>query len=165
MNAQAKIALVTGAGTGIGKAVAIALAGEGYSLVLAGRREELLKATATEIRRADVAALIVPTDVGDPAAIRGLFAKTKSYFGRLDLLFNNAGISARAVPLEELTFDEWKNPNLPLNDVVKCFLSSFPQGYGQEEHNQGPGTHFHFQLHALPGTKPRFNPAIQPYNP
>ena len=103
-----RIALVTGAGTGIGKAVAIALAGAGYSVALAGRREELLKATAAEVRRMDAAALIVPADVADPAAVRELFAKTKTYLGRLDLLFNNAGISARSVPLEELTFGEWK---------------------------------------------------------
>jgi NAD(P)-dependent dehydrogenase (short-subunit alcohol dehydrogenase family) len=108
MNSPAKIALITGSGSGIGKAAAIALAGEGYSMVLAGRRAQLLEATAVDVRRANVHAVAIPTDVGDPASVRDLFAKTKEAFGRLDLLFNNAGISARGVPLEDLAFEEWK---------------------------------------------------------
>jgi len=108
MASSANIALVTGAGSGIGKLVAIALAREGYALVLAGRRKEPLAATALEIESCGSAALAVPTDVGDPASIRELFAATEQRFGRLDLLFNNAGTSAPAIPLEDLSFERWK---------------------------------------------------------
>jgi NAD(P)-dependent dehydrogenase (short-subunit alcohol dehydrogenase family) len=104
-----KIAIVTGAGSGIGKHVAIALAQNGYSVVLAGRRAETLEATALEVRRANSPALVVVADITDPASVRELFAKTKSTFGRLDLLFNNAGVSGRAVPLEDLTYEQWKS--------------------------------------------------------
>ena len=94
---SSKIAIVTGAGSGIGKYVAVALAREGYAVVLAGRRKETLEAVALEVTQANSRALVVPTDVTDPASIRELFAKTKEAFGRLDLLFNNAGVSiARA---------------------------------------------------------------------
>ncbi len=86
--------MVTGAGSGIGKCVAVALAQNGYSVVLVGRRKEPLEATALEVRQANSQTLVVPTDVNDPASVRELFAKTKDAFGRLDLLFNNAGISA-----------------------------------------------------------------------
>jgi len=105
MNATDRIALVTGAGSGIGRQVAIALMREGYSVVLAGRRKDALEATAAESK---TPVLVVPTDVGDPAAVRALFAKTKERFGRLDLLFNNAGTNAPPVPFEELTFEQWK---------------------------------------------------------
>jgi NAD(P)-dependent dehydrogenase (short-subunit alcohol dehydrogenase family) len=108
MESLPKIAMVTGAGSGIGKHVAIALARHGYSVVLAGRRAETLEATALEVKRAGSRALVVPADVGDPGSVRELFAKAKNAFGRLDLLFNNAGISGRAVPLEDLTYEEWK---------------------------------------------------------
>jgi NAD(P)-dependent dehydrogenase (short-subunit alcohol dehydrogenase family) len=108
MNALPKIAIVTGAGSGIGKAVAIALAREGYSMVLSGRRKEPLDAAALEVKRANSQALVVPADVTDPAAVRELFAKTKEAFGRLDLLFNNAGVSTRATPLEDLTYEQWR---------------------------------------------------------
>ncbi len=104
-----KIALVTGAGSGIGKAVAIALARESYSVVIAGRRREPLDATALELKQANAKTLVVPADVSDPTAVRDLFAKTKEAFGRLDLLFNNAGGSGRAVPLEDLTYEQWKS--------------------------------------------------------
>jgi NAD(P)-dependent dehydrogenase (short-subunit alcohol dehydrogenase family) len=104
-----KIAIVTGAGSGIGKATAIALAREGYSVVLAGRRMEPLEATALELKQANSKTLVVPADVSDPAAVRELFAKTREVFGRLDLLFNNAGGSGRAVPLEDLTYEQWKS--------------------------------------------------------
>jgi NAD(P)-dependent dehydrogenase (short-subunit alcohol dehydrogenase family) len=103
-----KVALVTGAGTGIGKHSALALMREGYAVVLAGRRKDLLEATAAEGKGTGVATLVVPTDVADPESIRALFAKTKDTFGRLDLLFNNAGIGAPPVPLEELPFEKWK---------------------------------------------------------
>ena len=108
MNAVRKVALVTGAGSGIGKAVAIALAQNSYAVVLAGRRKETLDATAAEIKRANSDTLAVVADVADPASVRDLFAKTKEAFGRLDLLFNNAGISGRAIPLEDLPYETWK---------------------------------------------------------
>ena len=99
-----KVALITGGGSGIGRASALALAEEGYAVVLAGRRAEVLQETAAE---AAGEALAVPTDVSDPASIRDLFARAKEAFGRLDLLFNNAGIGAPAVPLEELSYEQW----------------------------------------------------------
>jgi NAD(P)-dependent dehydrogenase (short-subunit alcohol dehydrogenase family) len=104
-----KIALVTGAGTGVGKAVAIALAEAGYNLVLAGRRKEPLEETAAAVNAAGTQALAVPTDVSNRSSILALFDKVKSSFGRLDLLFNNAGIGAPPVPLEELPFEAWQN--------------------------------------------------------
>ena len=103
-----KVALVTGAGTGIGKHSALALMREGYAVVLAGRRKDLLEATAGEGKSTGAATLVVPTDVANPESIRALFAKTKDTFGRLDLLFNNAGIGAPPVPMEELPFEKWK---------------------------------------------------------
>src|SRR5262245_31903029 len=93
-----KVALVTGAGTGIGKAVALALAKDGFAVVLAGRRADKLQETKKEAGNAKT--LSVPTDVSDPESIKALFARTKQEFGRLDLLFNNAGIGAPAVPME-----------------------------------------------------------------
>jgi NAD(P)-dependent dehydrogenase (short-subunit alcohol dehydrogenase family) len=100
-----RIALVTGAGTGVGRAVTLALAREGYAVVLAGRRKEKLEEVAHE---ANATTLLVPTDVADPASIKAVFAKTKERFGRLDLLFNNAGIGAPAMPIEDLPFDKWQ---------------------------------------------------------
>ena len=108
MSSPERVALVTGAGTGIGKSVALALLQEGYSVVLAGRRQELLEATAREGKSFGSRTLVVPTDVGDPASVRALFAKTKETFGRLDLLFNNAGTGAPPVALEDLTYEQWK---------------------------------------------------------
>src|SRR5690242_11390248 len=109
MAASAKIALVTGAGTGVGRAVAIALAKAGYNLVLAGRRKEMLDKVAAEINAAGAQALAVPTDVSKRDSIVSLFTTVKSTFGRLDVLFNNAGIGAPAVPLEDLPFETWQN--------------------------------------------------------
>jgi NAD(P)-dependent dehydrogenase (short-subunit alcohol dehydrogenase family) len=106
MNSMNKIALVTGAGSGIGKAVALGLARDGYAVVLAGRRADALEATVREAAGARV--LAVPTDVARPASVAALFQKTREAFGRLDLLFNNAGIGARAVPIEDLPFEEWQ---------------------------------------------------------
>jgi NAD(P)-dependent dehydrogenase (short-subunit alcohol dehydrogenase family) len=103
-----RVALVTGAGTGIGKAVALALMQNGYAAVLAGRRPDKLEEVAGEGKSCGAESLVVPTDVSDPAAVKGLFARTKEAFGRLDLLFNNAGIGAPAVPLEELPVEIWK---------------------------------------------------------
>jgi NAD(P)-dependent dehydrogenase (short-subunit alcohol dehydrogenase family) len=98
-----KIALVTGAGSGIGRAVSVALSSAGYSVVLAGRRLDQLEHTASAGQRM----LPVATDVSQPEAVRALFAKTQETFGRLDLLFNNAGAGAPAIPLEQLTFEQW----------------------------------------------------------
>jgi NAD(P)-dependent dehydrogenase (short-subunit alcohol dehydrogenase family) len=109
MSASAKIALVTGAGTGVGRAVAIALAKAGYSIVLAGRRKEMLDKVAGEVNAIGAQALAVPTDVSKRDSILALFANVKSSFGRLDLLFNNAGIGAPPVPLEDLPFETWQN--------------------------------------------------------
>ena len=101
-----RVALVTGAGSGIGKATALALLREGYSVVLTGRRRNLLDQTKAEsLHAAD--ALVVPADVSDPSSVRDLFATTKQTFGRLDVLFNNAGTGAPAIPLEDLTFEQW----------------------------------------------------------
>ena len=102
-----KVALVTGAGTGIGKAAALALAKEGYSVVFAGRRAELLDKAVAEAP-APERALAVPTDVGSPESVKALFARTKERFGRLDVLFNNAGTGAPAMPMEDLPFERWQ---------------------------------------------------------
>ena len=102
-----KVAIVTGAGSGIGRQVALALLGEGYSVALAGRRAEPLEETVTAAGAAGSRALAVATDVSDPASVRALFAKTKEAFGRLDLLFNNAGINAPSIPLEDLSYAQW----------------------------------------------------------
>lgn len=102
-----KVAIVTGAGTGIGQAVALGLLDEGYAVVLAGRRAALLEETVAQAGAHAARALAVPTDVTDPSAVRALFAATRDAFGRLDLLFNNAGAATRGVPLEELTIGQW----------------------------------------------------------
>ena len=108
MNPETKVAIVTGAGSGVGKAAALALLREGYAVALAGRRAEALEQVAADAGKFGGQALAVPTDVTDPSSVRALFAKTKEAFGRLDLLFNNAGIGAPAVPLEELTYEQWQ---------------------------------------------------------
>src|SRR6266704_2419519 len=120
MAALQKVALVTGAGTGIGKAVALALMKEGYAAVLAGRRKDKLEETASEGKSTGAKTLAVPTDIGDPAAIKALFAKTKETFSRLDVLFNNAGIGAPAVSLEDLPYETWKQ-------VVDVNLARLPR--------------------------------------
>jgi NAD(P)-dependent dehydrogenase (short-subunit alcohol dehydrogenase family) len=106
--ATPKIALITGAGTGVGKAAALALAKEGYAVVLTGRRKELLDDVAAEAQKLGAQTLVVQADVGDPAQVKALFAQTKATFGRLDLLFNNAGMGAPAVPMDELPVETWK---------------------------------------------------------
>lgn len=102
-----KVAVVTGAGSGIGRAVALALQGAGYSVVLAGRRAAELETTAAAGQATGSEMLAVPTDVAVPEAVRALFAKAKDAFGRLDLLFNNAGINAPGIPMEDLTYEQW----------------------------------------------------------
>src|SRR5689334_21771729 len=98
---SAKVALVTGAGSGIGRAASIALHAAGYHVVLAGRRAAKLEQTAA------AGDLVVPADVGNPASVRELFAKIGKTFGRLDVLFNNAGIGAPGIPMEDLTYEQW----------------------------------------------------------
>ena len=107
MEKSRKIALVTGPGSGIGKAVALALARAGYALALAGRRREPLDATSRAAEAAGAPCLVFPADVGDAAAVEALFAAVKERFGRLDLLFNNAGVNAPALPIEELPVAKW----------------------------------------------------------
>jgi NAD(P)-dependent dehydrogenase (short-subunit alcohol dehydrogenase family) len=101
-----KIAIITGAGSGIGRAVSLALAKEGYAVVLAGRRADALAETASQATGATM--LAVPTNIADPTSVKALFARTKEAFGRLDLLFNNAGTGGPAVPIEELTLEKWR---------------------------------------------------------
>ena len=108
MTSSNRVALVTGAGTGIGKAVALALLKEGYAVVLAGRRREMLEETATEGASSGSPSLVVPTDVGKPDQVRALFAQTKETFGRLDLLFNNAGMGSPRGLLEDLDYEAWQ---------------------------------------------------------
>jgi NAD(P)-dependent dehydrogenase (short-subunit alcohol dehydrogenase family) len=108
MTSKGKIAVVTGAGTGIGRATALALAREGYSVVLAGRRREALEQTLAAAEDFGAHLLSVPTDVTDPASVHALFSRTRDAFGRLDLLFNNAGAGAPPVLLEELTVEQWR---------------------------------------------------------
>ena len=107
MTSNRRTAIVTGAGTGIGRSVALALLREGYAVVLAGRRRHLLEETAQKAPGASEA-VVVPTDVADPASVGALFRTAREKLGRLDLLFNNAGLAAPRAPLEDVTFDEWK---------------------------------------------------------
>jgi NAD(P)-dependent dehydrogenase (short-subunit alcohol dehydrogenase family) len=107
MNAQRKIALVTGAGSGIGRAVSLALQAANYSVVLAGRRQSELDATAALASNTGGAMLPVPTDISQPDQVAALFAALQETFGRLDLLFNNAGMGTPAMPMEDLTFEQW----------------------------------------------------------
>jgi NAD(P)-dependent dehydrogenase (short-subunit alcohol dehydrogenase family) len=131
-----KVALVTGAGTGIGKAVALALMQDGYAAVLVGRRQDKLDETASEGKSTGAKSLVVPTDVSDPASIKALFAKTKETFGRLDVLFNNAGIGAPAVPLEDLPLETWRkviDTNLTgmflcTQEAIKIMKAQDPRG-------------------------------------
>ena len=108
MASELKVAIVTGAGTGVGKSAALALLRGGYSVTLAGRRVEPLENTVTEAGPDGSRTLVVPTDVGKPEAVKALFAATQQNFGRLDLLFNNAGIGASPIPMEDLTYDQWQ---------------------------------------------------------
>jgi NAD(P)-dependent dehydrogenase (short-subunit alcohol dehydrogenase family) len=109
MTGRKKVALVTGAGTGVGKAIAKGLAGAGFDVVLAGRRKEPLDTVARELESSGAEVIVVPTDVTDPESVARLFAAIRERFGRLDLLVNNAGINAPPIPLEDLSFAQWKS--------------------------------------------------------
>jgi len=131
--AAQKIALVTGAGSGVGRAAALALSQNDYAVVLAGRRAEKLEEVA---KTAKGKTLVVPTDVREPASIAALFAKTKEAFGRLDLLFNNAGVSMRGMPLEEIPLDRWLSivatnltgPFLCTQEAIRIMKAQDPRG-------------------------------------
>jgi NAD(P)-dependent dehydrogenase (short-subunit alcohol dehydrogenase family) len=121
MASHGKIALVTGAGSGIGRAASLALHATGYSVVLAGRRAEQLNETAALAKPFEDKVLVVPTDVSQPDRVRSLFATTKDTFGRLDVLFNNAGISAPGIPMEDLTYERWAEVvNVNLTGAFLC---------------------------------------------
>jgi len=131
-----KIALVTGAGSGIGRAVSVALQGVGFSVVLAGRRTAELERTAGMARAGGGEMLAVPTDVGNPEAVRALFAKLQAAFGRLDLLFNNAGAGAPGIPIEDLSYQQWSavvSVNLTgaflcAQEAIKIMKAQSPRG-------------------------------------
>jgi NAD(P)-dependent dehydrogenase (short-subunit alcohol dehydrogenase family) len=111
-----RIALITGAGSGIGRAAALALHNAGFSVVLAGRRPSEVDKTAAMAARSGGHILVVPTDVSQPDSVKELFSRVREEFGRLDVLFNNAGINVPAIPMDELTFDQW-------NSVVRINLT------------------------------------------
>ena len=134
MASSQKIALVTGAGSGIGRAAALALAKDGFAVVLAGRRKDALEETAKQAGSAK--SLVVPTDVQDVNSIKALFAKTKETFGRLDVLFNNAGIGAPPVNVEDLTYEQWMavvqtnltGPFICTQEAIKIMKDQNPRG-------------------------------------
>jgi NAD(P)-dependent dehydrogenase (short-subunit alcohol dehydrogenase family) len=126
MAATGRTALVTGAGTGVGKAVALALLADGYRVALAGRRKEMLEQTAREAGTAGSNALVAPTDVGKPDQVQALFARIRRAFGRLDVLFNNAGGNAPGVPFEDLPFDKWQSVvDVNLTGMFLCAQAAF----------------------------------------
>ncbi len=121
MSSLEKIALVTGAGSGIGREVAIALCEAGYSVTLAGRREEPLKETAALAGESGSRTLVVPTDVSEPSSVIALFDKAREEFGRLDVLFNNAGVNVPGISMEDLSFEQWKTVvDVNLTGVFLC---------------------------------------------
>ena len=123
---EGKIAIITGAGSGIGKATALVLLQAGYRVVLAGRRAEALEQAMAEAGPHGLNALAVPTDVSNPSSVRDLFEKTKNTFGRMDLLFNNAGTTAASVPLEDLPLDEWRHViDVNLTGAFLCTQAAF----------------------------------------
>ncbi|WP_035805768.1 SDR family oxidoreductase [Kitasatospora mediocidica] len=132
-----QIAVVTGAGTGVGRAVALELAAAGWQLALAGRRAEPLHETAALAGASSTApAAVIPTDVTDPAAVDALFAEVAERYGRIDLLFNNAGTFGAPVPLEELSYQDWRSVvDLNLTGAFLCAQAAFRQMKGQ--HPQG----------------------------
>src|SRR3990172_4736327 len=145
MSSNGKVAIVTGAGSGIGKATALALLKEGYSVALAGRRADALERAVKDAGAAASRALAVPTDVSDPVSVRALFAKTKEKFGRLDLVFNNAGQNAPGIPMEDLTYEQWKvvvDANLTgaflcTQEAIRIMKSQDPRGGGMTQKRFG----------------------------
>jgi NAD(P)-dependent dehydrogenase (short-subunit alcohol dehydrogenase family) len=136
MQPSDKVAIVTGAGSGIGKAIAIALLREGYCVTLAGRRIELLDNVVKESAVSSSRTLVVSADVSKPNSVRSLFAETKQTFGRLDLLFNNAGIFLPAASIDEITFEQWQSvvdinltgAFLCAQEAVKIMKDQIPRG-------------------------------------
>ena len=136
MITNGKIALVTGAGSGIGRAVSLALQSAGYSVVLAGRRAAELEQTALLADASDGKMLPVPTDVSKPDCVRALFATTSEAFGRLDVLFNNAGLNVPGIPMEDLTYEQWSavvevnltGAFLCAQEAVKLMKGQSPRG-------------------------------------
>jgi NAD(P)-dependent dehydrogenase (short-subunit alcohol dehydrogenase family) len=136
MSANGKFALVTGAGSGIGRAVALALQSVGYSVALAGRRAAELENTASAANPQGGQMLPIPSDVGKPESVAALFAEIETTFGRLDLLFNNAGIGAPAIPMEDLTYQQWSDvvavnltgPFLCAQHAIRLMKSQQPRG-------------------------------------
>lgn len=136
MASSRKIALVTGAGSGIGRASAVALAKAGFNVVIASRTKAALDEVAKEIQATGAEALVVPTDVGDPAQVKALFAKTKEKFGRLDVIFNNAGRGTPPVPLEDVTLEDWNStvaanltgPFICTQEAFKIMKDQNPRG-------------------------------------
>ena len=121
-----RIALITGAGSGIGRAAALGLLNDGWSVVLAGRRAEPLQALVAEAQTRGQTAMAVPTDVSDPVSVEALFAAIERSFGRLDVLFNNAGVNAPAVPMDELPLDKWFSViNTNVTGVFLCARAAF----------------------------------------
>ena len=126
MEKDQKISIVTGAGTGVGKSASLALADEGWTIVLAGPRKDPIEAVANEIKSRGGNALAIATDTSDTKSVKGLFEETKRAFGRLDLLFNNAGTNAPGVSLEDLSFEQWTNVvNVNLTGVFLCTQEAF----------------------------------------
>ena len=126
MEKDQKISIVTGAGTGVGKSASLALADEGWTIVLAGRRKDPIEAVANEIKSRGGNALAIVTDTSDTKSVKGLFEETKRAFGRLDLLFNNAGTNAPGVSLEDLSLEQWTNVvNVNLTGVFLCTQEAF----------------------------------------
>ena len=121
-----KVAVVTGGGSGIGKATAIALAADGYAVAVSGRRPEPLEATVSEIEQAGSTGLAIPTDVSDPEAVQALFASTVETYGRIDLLFNNAGVGSARDLLEDLTYEQWQTVvDINLTGPFLCTQQAF----------------------------------------
>ena len=133
MTSHNKVAVVTGAGTGIGKASALALLKDGYRVALAGRRQELLEQTVRDAGANGKNALAVPTDVSKPESVKALFAKTKEAFGRIDVLFNNAGVNAPGILFEDLTYEKWKEVvDINLTGMFLCAQEAFRHMKNQE---------------------------------
>lgn len=126
MTDNSKVAIVTGAGTGVGKAISAGLLKAGYNVVMAGRRKDALEAAEKDIAVKGASTLSVATDVTDPSSVAALFAQTNEAFGRLDLLVNNAGIGAPAISLEELSLEQWQNVvNTNLTGAFLCTQEAF----------------------------------------